>query len=173
MKKIVVKLIAQFVGFISFLRILFWSQLLKNIGQNCEIMSGVVIMSPHKVSIGHDVLLNIGTKIGGQNKVKIGNFVRISYNVNIISEDHEYRDPKLPIIKQGYKGGPIIIEDDVWIGANAVILPNIRIGKGAIVGANAVVTKDVASYSIVGGVPAKLIKYRFSKSIRDRLKNQQ
>lgn len=120
-------------------------------------------MSPQKVEIGHDVLLNVGTKIGGQSGVKIGNYVQLGYNVNIVSVNHAYQNPNLPIKKQGVFGGQIIIEDDVWIGANSVILPKVIIGKGAIVGANAVVTKNVRPYSIVGGVPAKFIKFRFSK----------
>jgi acetyltransferase-like isoleucine patch superfamily enzyme len=58
------------------------------------------------------------------------------------------------------KDGEIIIEDDVWIGSNAVILSNCTIGKGAIIGAGAVVTRNVDSYTVVGGVPAKLVKKR-------------
>ena len=119
-------------------------------------------MSPQKVEIGHDVLLNADTKIGGQLGVKIGNYVQLAYNVNIVTVNHAYQNPNLPIKKQGEFGGPVIIENDVWVGANAVILPNVRIGRGAIIGANAVVNRNVKPYSIVGGVPAKFIKFRFS-----------
>ena len=125
-------------------------------------MARVKIMSPQMVQIGNDVLLNEDVKLGGQKGIKIGNFVLLGYNVNLVSENHAYQDPHLPILKQGYYGGPIIIQDDVWIGANAVILPNVTIGKGSIVGANAVVSKDVKEYTIVGGVPAKKIKHRFN-----------
>lgn len=147
----------------SCIRVWFWSLLLKKIGRNVTIMSGVVIMSPQKVEIGDGVLLNQYTRIGGQCGVKIGNLSQLSYNVSLISENHAYSNPQLPIIRQGYMGGPIVIEEDVWIGTNAVVLPNVRIGRGAIIGANAVITKDVAPYTIVGGVPAKFIKYRFEK----------
>lgn len=126
-------------------------------------MKGVKIMSPQKVEIGHNVLLNQETKIGAQNGVTIGNYVLISYNVNLVSADHSFQNPSFPILKQGLYGGPIKIEDDVFIGANAVVLPGVKIGRGAIVGANAVVTKNVEPYTIVGGVPAKFIKYRFNK----------
>ncbi len=146
---------------ISFLRTMFWRTFLKKIGKRTYIMSRVIIMSPQKVEIGHDVLINADTKIGGQAGIKIGNFVQLGYNVNLVSVNHSYKNSTLPIKKQGEYGGTIFIEDDVWVGANAVILPNVIIGKGAIVGANAVVTKDVKPYSIVGGVPAKHIKYRF------------
>lgn len=148
----------------AILRAKFWGLFLKRIGPRVHIMSGVKIMSPQKVTIGHDVLINNHTKIGGQCGVTIGNYVLLGYNVNIVSENHAYQDPKHPIMQQGFYGAPITIEDDVWVGANAVILPNVTIGRGAIVGANAVVTKDVKPYSIVGGVPAKVIKNRFNKA---------
>lgn len=65
--------------------------------------------------------------------------------------------------------GDIVVEDDVWIGQNAIILSGVHIGQGAIIAAGAVVTKDVPAYAIVGGNPAKIIKYRFEKSIIDKL----
>ncbi|OGC97844.1 hypothetical protein A2634_04865 [Candidatus Amesbacteria bacterium RIFCSPHIGHO2_01_FULL_48_32] len=136
---------------------------LKSAGEKIEIMSRVVIMSPQKVEIGHHVLINSDSKIGGQLGVRIGNYVQLGYNVNIVSVNHAYQNSSLPIKTQGEYGGQVIIEDDVWVGANAVILPKVKIGRGAIVGANAVVTKDVRPYSIVGGVPAKFIKFRFGR----------
>ncbi|KKQ25801.1 MAG: Bacterial transferase hexapeptide repeat protein [Candidatus Woesebacteria bacterium GW2011_GWA1_37_8] len=158
----------RIVYFFGFLRSVFWRLFLKKMGRNVDIMKSVKIMSPQKVEIGHYVLLNDGVIIGGQKGVSIGNYVMLSYNVNLVSENHAYQNPLLPIKKQGYFGGPIVIDDDVWIGANAVILPNVTIGKGAIVGANAVVTNNVAPYSIVGGIPAKHIKYRFGKTLRTK-----
>lgn len=158
--------------FIAKIRALFWKFFLKKIGKDVDIMSGVKIMSPQKVSIGNDVLINEGCKIGGQRGISIGNFVLLAYNVNLVSENHEYRNYLLPIKTQGYYGGPIYIEDDVWVGANAVVLPNVTIGRGAIVGANAVVTKDVPPYAIVGGVPAKILKYRFGKKEIEKAKNK-
>ncbi len=145
-------------------RAFLWSFFLKKIGSKVYIMKGTKIMSPQKVEIGHNVLLNEGVKIGGQIGITIGNYVQISYNVNLVSADHSYENHLLPILKQPLNGGLIEIEDDVLIGANAVVLPGVKIGKGAIVGANAVVTKDVEPYAIVGGVPAKIIKYRFNKT---------
>ncbi len=148
---------------VGYLRACFWRPFLKKIGLRVFIMNGVKIMSPQNVEIGHDVLINSNTKIGAQCGVKIGNYVLIGYNVNLVSENHAYSNPELPIMKQGFYGGAIEISDDVWIGANAVVLPNVKIGRGSIIGANAVVTKDVPMYAIVGGVPAKVIKYRFGE----------
>jgi acetyltransferase-like isoleucine patch superfamily enzyme len=150
------------------LRAFFWSFFLKEIGKNVHLMSNVTIMSPQNVTIGNSTLINTGTKIGGQNGIKIGSYVLIGYNVTIVSENHAYHNPLLPIKEQGYFGGPIVIEDDVWIGANAVILPNIKIGRGAIIGANAVVSKNVQPFSIVGGIPAKHIKFRFNAVARKK-----
>lgn len=142
-----------------------WRFFLKKIGGNVVIFKDVFITSPQKVEIGKDVLINNGVIMLGQYGIKIGNDVCIGYNTVLVSLNHRYDNPKLPIRLQGYTGGTIVIEDDVWIGANVTILPNRTIGKGAIIGANSVVTKDVPPYSIVAGAPAKFIKKRFSEKL--------
>ena len=78
---------------------------------------------------------------------------------------------RITINKSDLLKGECVIGKDVWIGAGAVILRGVKVGNGAVVGANAVVTKDVDSFSIVGGVPAKLIKYRFNKEKIDLIKD--
>jgi len=81
--------------------------------------------------------------------------------VIIIGENHVSSNREIPMRLQGYKKyPPVRIEDDVWIGARAIILPGIKIGKGAIIGSGAVVTKDVPPYAICAGNPARVIKYR-------------
>jgi len=116
-----------------------------------------------EIYIGNDCSVNSYTIIYGTGKVKIGNFVRIAAHNTIVSSSHNYVDPNKPIHKQGITAKWIIIEDDVWIGANCVILDGVKIGKGAIIGANSLVNKDVEPYSIVAGSPAKIIKYRGKK----------
>ncbi len=96
----------------------------------------------------------------GQGGVKIGNYVRITAHTIIVAPQHIFKRRDIPICEQGIESKGIIIEDDVWIGAHCTILDGVKIGKGAIIAAGAVVTKDVAPYSTVGGVPAKLIKVR-------------
>jgi len=118
----------------------------------------IYIGNGKNIVIGKYCHINENVFIQGAN---IGNFVMIAPNVSILNATHNYKNSELPIIMQGEeKNLNPIIEDDVWIGRNAVIMPHIKIGKGSIVGAGAVVTKDIEPYSIVGGVSAKLIKKR-------------
>ena len=84
----------------------------------------------------------------------------IAQNVVLRASDHEFKSIEVPIIKQGHTGADILICDDCWIGANAVITRNVTIGKHSIVAAGAVVTKDVKPFSIVAGIPARCIKKR-------------
>ena len=142
------------------IRALLWSLFLKHMGKDVYMMKGCQIMSPQKVSIGNNVFINEYTKIGGQNNVTIGDYALIGYNVTIVTANYKYQDTSIPIQKQGFYGSAIEIGEDVWLGANVVVLPGVKIGKGSIVGANAVVTRDVKPYSIVGGIPAKFIKFR-------------
>ena len=115
-----------------------------------------------KIKIGFKASFNSNVMINarGKGNIYIGNNVLIGPNVVLRSSNHSFESIEMPVIEQGMTEGEIIIHDDVWIGSNAVILPNCEIGEGAIVAAGAVVTSNVDSYSIVGGVPAKLIKKR-------------
>ncbi len=144
----------------DYARMRFLSRTLKKVGKDVYIADGVVIYFPQNVEIGDHCSINHGCYIHGGGGVIIGNNVRIAPHVCIISMEHEYRKPNVPIRLQGYRREPIIIEDDVWIGANAVILKGVRIGRGSVIAAGSVVTRDVPPYSVVAGVPAKLIKRR-------------
>jgi len=94
--------------------------------------------------------------------VEFGNYVLIAPDVSIIGGDHSYNLPGVPMILSDRPKIPkTILEDDVWIGRKVIINAGVKIGRGAIVAAGAVVTKDIPPYSIVGGVPAKVIKMRF------------
>lgn len=113
-------------------------------------------------------------------KLDIGNYCSIAPNVLfIVASDHGYKSLStypFKVLVNGQKfealsKGDIILKDDVWIGANSIILSGVTINKGAIVAAGSVVTKDIPPYAIVGGNPAKIIKYRFSEKIIEKLLN--
>lgn len=92
--------------------------------------------------------------------VTVGDLVAVGPNAVIVSSNHTWNDPSRPILLQGHVAGPVVIGNDVWIGANAVVLPNVTIADGTVVAAGAVVTKDTTPKSIVAGVPARKIGVR-------------
>lgn len=97
--------------------------------------------------------------------VSIGDYVLIGGNLLITGDDHHFDQVGTPIIFSGRpEARPVMIGDDVWIGARVTIMRGVTIGSGAIIATGSVVTKDVAPYSIVGGVPARFIKWRYSPS---------
>lgn len=118
--------------------------------------------------------LNVYTWGSNNEGLKIGSYVSIANDVKfILGGNHNYKTIMtypfkvnfLGEYREAYSNGEIIIEDDVWIGMNSIIMSGVKIGKGAIVAAGSVVTKNVDAYAIVGGNPAKLIKYRFENEI--------
>ena len=104
---------------------------------------------------------SITTSASGRSPLSIGNNVMLPERVQIIGGNHAFDRIDIPISQQGEgKQGAITIEDDVWIGASAIVLTGVTIGKGSVVAAGSVVTKDVEPYSIVAGNPARFIKSR-------------
>ena len=116
-------------------------------------------------SIGMRIRIGNNSGIGANcvvpDHVSIGDNVMMGPNCYFVTRNHAFSDTSLPMIKQGFsEGKSITVGNDVWIGYGCIILPGVTIGNGAIIGAGAVVTKDVPPYAIVGGNPAKIIKYR-------------
>ena len=109
-----------------------------------------------------DVVIGDYTRIGIHNTiigpVTIGSHVNLAQGITVTALNHNFEDKNKRIDEQGVSTKPVVIGDDVWIGANAVILPGVTIGKHAVVAAGAVVTTDVPDNTVVGGVPAKVIK---------------
>ncbi len=113
-----------------------------------------------EMSIGNNCSMNTNVQIGaGNGKILIGNNVSFGPNVVLRAADHGIKRDEL-IAKQHHVRGVIIIEDDVWIASNVVVLKNVRIGKGSVVAAGAVVNKDTEPYSVVAGVPARKVSER-------------
>ena len=109
-----------------------------------------------------DVIIGDHTRIGLHNTiigpVTIGSHVNLAQGITITALNHTFSDAEKRIDEQGVNTTPVVIEDDIWIGANAVILPGVTIGQHSVVAAGAIVTKDVPPHSLVAGVPAKVIK---------------
>ena len=109
-----------------------------------------------------DVVIGDYTRIGLHctviGPVTIGNHVNLAQGITVSALNHNFEDTRLRIDEQGVNTSEIVIDDDVWIGANAVITAGVHIGRHSVVAAGAVVTKDVPEYSVVGGVPAKVIR---------------
>jgi len=109
-----------------------------------------------------DVIIGDHTRVGLHNTiigpVTIGNHVNLAQGITVTALNHNFSDPGKKIDEQGISTTPVTIGDDVWIGANAVVLPGVKIGNHSVVAAGAVVTKDVPPHSLVAGVPAKIIK---------------
>lgn len=115
-----------------------------------------VIKIGDRVSFNANVYIN--ACIGG--RIVLGNDVLVAPNVVMRSSDHVTTDLDKPINQQGHTGKEIVIADDVWISSNVTIVGGVHIGRGAVVAAGAVVTRDVEPYTIVGGIPARFIKNR-------------
>lgn len=125
---------------------------LSEIGDNVNIEKGAMFST--SIEIGKNSGLGINCNLHGP--IFIGNDVMMAPEVQIHTKNHKFNRLDIPMREQGStENNPVIIEDDVWIGSRVTILPGVRIGKGSIVAACSVVTKDVEAYSIVAGNPAK------------------
>ncbi len=157
---------------------------LRHLGPQAVIGPGLQIIGPGHVAIGRgfscwryctlaacdDGVIEIGDRVslnanvyinacvGG--RIVLGDDVLIAPNVVLRSSDHVTEDVERPIKQQGHRAREIIVEGDVWLGANVTVVGGVRIGRGAVVGAGAVVTRNVEPYMIVGGVPARPIRAR-------------
>lgn len=143
---------------------------MSNFKKHIYIMKGVVFENYRQTRIGEWVFINSNTVFSTPHGIQIGNYVMIGTNCLFASVHHTFDDWKKPMIFQKPEFRQIAIEDDVWIGANVTVLGGVTIGRGSVIAAGAVVTKDVEPYSIVGGIPAKLLKYRFDEKTMNKAK---
>lgn len=134
-------------------------------GKNINIEHGAFFGSGVGIEIGDNSGLGLNCRVSGP--LKIGNDVMIGPDVMIFTQNHRNDQLDIPMRLQTDPKKPVVIEDDVWIAARVIILPGVTIHRGAIVGAGAVVTKDVPEYAIVGGNPARIIRYRNRKDVHN------
>jgi len=133
-------------------------------GNNVNVDHGANFDSGHEIVLGDNS--DIGMDCDVPYNIHIGSDVLMAQGVIVLGENYQFSDLEVPERLQGYaEVHPVQIGDDVWIGANAIIFPGIRIGSGAIIGAGAVVTKDIPNYAIVGGNPARIIRFRNAYSV--------
>ncbi|WP_284641764.1 acyltransferase [Paenibacillus silviterrae] len=138
------------------LRYLFYTKLFNlTVSSSAAVHMGLKLMIRGGVRIGEHSVVNRDCLLDGRGKLVIGRNVSISPEVMVLTAEHEVNAHDFAGVEQ-----PVVIEDYVWIGSRAVILPGVTLGEGAVVAAGAVVTKDVPAYSIVGGVPAKQLGTR-------------
>jgi len=137
------------------------------IGGGCLDKRGKRINIEKKADFGFGKVISLGDYSGlGVNcnvrgPLEIGSYVNMGPDVRIITINHKTERTDIPMKGQGVLSPQkVTICDDVWIGARVIILPGVTIGKGSIIGAGAVVTKDVPEYAVMGGVPARVIKFR-------------
>lgn len=131
--------------------------MLQNCGRQVNIEKGAIFSS--KVSLGDYSGIGVNAKIYGT--CNIGKYVMMGEDVTIITRNHQYSRTDIPMMHQGFGDEKTVeIEDDCWIGDRVIILPGVHIGRGCVIGAGSVVTKDLSEYSIVAGVPARVIRNR-------------
>ena len=129
-----------------------------DVGDNVSIHDNVFFFNVDKMKFGNNVSVHPMCYFQASGGIEIGNDVSIAHGVTLMTQNHSYEDRNIPIKDQPVISKPIIIEDNVWIGAKATVLYGRRIGKNSVIAAGAVVTKDVPPNTVVAGVPARVIK---------------
>jgi len=142
---------------------------LKSVGTNVRISQPTNISHPEKIIIGSNVYLGPDCFISAEGGLTIGSNCSLSGGLLIYTWNHDYNKEILPFGKEKVHK-PVIIKDNVWIGSRVSIVPGVTIGEGSIIGLGSVVTKDVLDLAIIGGNPAKVIKFRDKKQY-EKLKN--
>lgn len=140
-------------------------RIFKSAGKNLDIEHGAFFGSGAEIEIGDNSGIGLNCRVNGP--LKIGRDVMMGPDVMIFTQNHANDRLDIPMNLQTAPKEPVEIGDDVWIAARVIILPGVKIGSGSIIGAGAVVTKDVPEYAVVGGNPARILKYRDGRKIKE------
>ena len=128
------------------------------VGDNVSIHDNVFFFCLENMKFGNNVSVHPMCYFQASGGIEIGNDVSVAHGVTLMTQNHSYEDRSTPIKDQPVISKPIVIEDNVWIGAKVTVLYGRRIGKNSVIAAGAVVTKDVPPNTVVAGVPARVIK---------------
>ena len=159
-------MVLRWVGYVpihSFRKICYRAAGIK-IGKGSTIHIKANFFQPNNIIIGEDTVVGCGAFLDGRELLEIGNHVDIASEVMIYNSEHDFESEDFKAREER-----VIIGDYVFIGPRAIILPGVKVGKGAVIAAGAVVTKDVDDFTIVGGVPAKVIGERKNKKLNYKL----
>jgi acetyltransferase-like isoleucine patch superfamily enzyme len=115
-------------------------------------------MAQSGIRLGKRTFVGEGSVMRGQGGIVVGDNVLFGPRTQVLAVDHVFTDPERPIMDQGITAQGIVIEDNCWIGAGAIVLDGVTIGRGSCIGAGAVVTKSVPPHSLAAGVPARIIR---------------
>lgn len=129
-------------------------------GARVKIWDGVQIDYPQSLVVGEDTSINRGSVLNCGGGIKIGSNVLIGPGVIVYSQNHQYLDAETLIRVQGYERKPVVIEDDVWVAARAIVLPGVTLARGCVIAAGAVVTKSTEPLGVYAGSPAVRIGLR-------------
>lgn len=134
-------------------------------GKNVNIERGAYFGSGKDIEIGDNSGIGVNCFVS---RAIIGKDVMMGPEVILLGQNHKFGDITIPMLRQGYSiAKPVEIGDDVWIGTRVIILPGRKIGKGSIIGAGAVVTKDIPEYAVAVGNPARIIRFRGEQGQKD------
>lgn len=131
-----------------------------SVDSNAHIYPGVTLWGPGKIKIGRNTEIGLNSVIYSSEYVEIGDYSLIAANCYIIDSNHGIAKDQYIRNQKATVKGPVIIGEDVWLGAGVKVLSGVHIGNGAVIGAGAVVTSDIPDYAIAVGVPAKVVDYR-------------